>query len=71
MVDTYEEPSRLSISAKHLPDIKDWDVGETYEIKVKMKMTSKSEGGWDGKQPLKAEFTLGGHDPYSEPCEDC
>lgn len=61
----YEEPARLSVSAKQLPDIKEWEVSKTYEIKIKMKMVSKSEGGYNGKQPLRAEFTLGGHDPYA------
>lgn len=67
---THEEPARLSISAGQLPDIKDWEVGETYDIKLKMKMTSKTEGGWDGKQPLRAEFQIGNEDESSEEYDD-
>lgn len=59
MVKPHQEPSRLNIQVAHLPEIKDWDVGKTYEVKLKAKMTSKSEGGWDGKQPLRAEFQVG------------
>lgn len=73
MVDKpYVEPTRLDIQAAHLPDIKDWDVGETYEIKLKAKMVSKSEGGYDGRQPLRASFQIGHfEDDENCSCEDC
>ena len=64
----YKEPVRLSgVTASDIPDIKNWEVGKTYDIKLKMKMTSKSEGGYDGKQPLRAEFQLGSEDESKEP----
>lgn len=68
MVDKRTEPSTLNIQAEHLPDIKDWDVGKVYEIKLKAKMISKSEGGWDGKQPLSASFQIGEHQDDGECC---
>jgi hypothetical protein len=53
----YEEPpARLDIKVKDLPEIKKWDVGNTYTITMKVKMISKSEGGYDGKRPLEAAF---------------
>lgn len=67
---SYVEPSRLSIQSKHLPEIKNWDVGKTYEIKIKAKMTSKSEGGYDGRQPLRAEFQIGSESEETESYDD-
>lgn len=52
----YEEPARLEVKVKDLPEIKTWEVGKTYELKLKAKMISKSEGGYDGDQPLSAVF---------------
>lgn len=61
MVDApYDPPARLEVKAKDLPEIKDWEVGKTYEIKLKAKMVSKSEGGYDGSQPLSAVFNVSG-----------
>lgn len=34
----------LSINSDQFPEIKDWKVGETYELAVEVKMTSKHEG---------------------------
>lgn len=62
----YIEPTRLDIQAKDLPDIKNWDIGKTYDIKLKAKMISKSEGGYDGKQPLKATFRVGNENDPNE-----
>lgn len=64
-----QEPSRLTIMATHLPEIKDWDVDKEYDINLKAKMISKSEGGWDGKEPLQATFQIGTEDP-SEVAQD-
>lgn len=33
-------PPHLDLSDADLPDIKDWEVGETYEIALKIKQTS-------------------------------
>ncbi|HET8708948.1 MAG TPA: hypothetical protein VFL85_01565 [Candidatus Saccharimonadales bacterium] len=61
MVDVpYEPPARLEVKAKDLPEIKNWDVGKTYDITLKAKMISKSEGGYDGTQPLSAVFHVSG-----------
>lgn len=34
----------ISLDDKDLPAIKDWEVGKTYEIKAKIKMTFQSKG---------------------------
>ena len=53
-----EPPARLDVKVSDLPDIKDWDVGETYKLHLTGKMISKSEGGWDGEQPMRATFEI-------------
>lgn len=53
-----EPPARLDIAADALPAIKDWEVGKTYKLTMNAKMISKSEGGYDGKQPLRATFEI-------------
>lgn len=53
-----EMKARLELNVKDLPQIKDWDVGETYELTLKGKMISKSEGGYSGDQPLRATFEV-------------
>lgn len=71
MVDKRPAPaSVLNIQAEHLPDIKKWDVGKEYDIKLKAKMVSKEEGGWNGKQPLKATFKIGEGNEYGEIYDD-
>lgn len=65
-----KQPSRLTIMAEHLPEIKNWDVDKEYEIKIKAKMISKSEGGYDGKQPLQATFQIGTDDYGYDVCCD-
>lgn len=72
MVDVpYEEPkARLEIAASVLPDIKGWEVGKTYNLEIKGKMISKSEGGWDGKQPLRATFEIATASPDADYDED-
>lgn len=49
-------PARLEIEAEDLPAIKKWEVGKTYKLTMDVKMVSKSEGGWNGDQPLSAVF---------------
>jgi hypothetical protein len=49
---------RIHLTVDDLPDIKNWDVGETYTVSMKLKQTSLQEGGWDGKQPLSADFRI-------------
>ncbi len=55
-----EPPSTLDLKASEVPEIKSWDVGKTYDLTLKVKMRSKSEGGYDGKQPLRASFEVVG-----------
>lgn len=49
---------RLHLTVKDYPDIKDWKVGETYTLELKVKQIAMQEGGWDGKQPLSADFKI-------------
>lgn len=53
-----EMKARLEVNAKDLPQIKDWDVGKEYSLELTGKMVSKSEGGYDGTQPLRATFEV-------------
>lgn len=53
-------PSTVDIKEAQLPEIADWKIGETYEVTMKLKMRSISEGGWDGKQPMRATFEIVG-----------
>jgi len=34
----------VSLSEKDIKAVKDWDVGQTYELTMKVKMVSKSQG---------------------------
>lgn len=34
---------RIYVDSKQMSEIGDWEVGETYELKVKIKMTGKTE----------------------------
>ena len=47
--------STLSLDAKTLKAVEDWDVGEEYEIKLKVRMTGKNE--YDG-EPLRASLEV-------------
>lgn len=44
----------LHLNNKDLPEIKDWKVGETYEVIVKLKMESKM----DFKKEISANFEI-------------
>lgn len=37
-------PNMLSLDSEDLPEIKDWKVGETYEVTLKIKQISASKG---------------------------
>lgn len=51
-------PSTVDIKGDQLPEMKSWKLGETYEVTMKLKMRSISEGGYDGKQPLRGTFEI-------------
>lgn len=40
----------FSLSKEELPKIKKWEVGKTYEMKIKVKMTSYRENKYLGEQ---------------------
>ncbi|MCK9578712.1 hypothetical protein M0R01_04480 [bacterium] len=62
-------PSRIdlpyiSFNAKQLPEIKDWEVGKEYEMKIKIKMNSYSESkALEGNEVARADFDLIGVEP--------
>lgn len=37
-------PSMIHLTEKELPSIKDWNVGKSYSLNLKVKQKSKSEG---------------------------
>lgn len=59
-------PSKPSISldSKCLPEIKDWKVGKTYEIHLKVRETGVHEDDFDNKKRLHATFDV----INAEPC---
>lgn len=59
-------PPMLSLDANDLPAIKDWKVGETYEITAKIRMKSLSEGDmFMGGKTKRATFEV--EDVQAEP----
>ncbi len=55
----------MSLDADNLPAIKNWNVGETYTVTAKVKMTSMSEGdeyefptSEGEKRPMSARFKI-------------
>lgn len=53
-------PARLDLDATLLPDIKDWEVGKTYDIELKVKMVSQRQNDpYDGgEKEMSAGFTI-------------
>ena len=62
----------ISFSAKELPEIKEWKVGNEYEMTIKVKMTSFSKnertlmGGSESKENTNASFDILGIEPKSK-----
>lgn len=65
----YKKPKpKVYVDAEDLPAIKDWKVGETYNIQAKVKLVFQSEGdeyeseyqqeGVPAKKPMKATFKI-------------
>lgn len=46
----------LTLSADLLPAIKDWEVGKTYHVTLKVKQTGLSQ--YSEKEPLRANFEV-------------
>jgi hypothetical protein len=57
--DVIEAPEKeiISINSKILPEVKDWKVGKTYNVNLKVRLTSLSEG-WDEPKRLRASFEV-------------
>jgi hypothetical protein len=50
----------LYLTAEDLPAIKDWEVGKTYELAIKVIQTSKNQDEVNGKKNLSARFEIKG-----------
>lgn len=48
----------ISLDSKSLPKIKDWKVGKTYEVHLKIRETGVHEDSYDDKKYLHATFEL-------------
>lgn len=48
----------ISLDSKVLPKIKDWKVGKTYEVYLKIRQVSVHEDDYDGKKYLHASFEV-------------
>jgi len=57
--DVIEAPEKetISLNSKILPEVKDWKVGKTYNVNLKVRLTSLSEG-WDEPKRLRASFEV-------------
>lgn len=48
----------ISLDSKSLPQIKDWKVGKTYVVHLKIRETGIHEDSYDDKKYLHATFEL-------------
>lgn len=52
-------PPTLCLDSKNLPEIKDWKVGQTYEVSLKIKQTSMSTSEREGGESrTHADFVI-------------
>ena len=51
------EKETISLNSKLLPDVKNWKIGKTYEVNLKVRLSSLSEG-WDDPKKIKASFEV-------------
>lgn len=49
---------RVTVTAEQVPEIKDWQVGETYDISIRGKMVAVREDEWEDDQPMEATFVV-------------
>ena len=43
LLKSVKTPTTVRLSEKEVPDIKNWEIGKEYEVKLKLKQMSKSE----------------------------
>jgi hypothetical protein len=61
---TVRDLPSFQITEDDLPEMKDWEVGDEYEIKIKVKMTFLAKGKeWQAsqeneKEPMRAKFDI-------------
>jgi len=53
-----EQKAYLTLSDKDLPEIKDWQVGQTYTVILTVKQTSLNQNEMDGQQNVSANFEV-------------
>lgn len=46
------------VTAKELPEIKSWKIGEKYSVMVEVEMTEISKAEYDPRQPLEARLKI-------------
>ena len=66
--ESYDEPKlggtylpTVSLDTKQVPEIKDWEVGETYHVVLAIKQTSKSQNESNGNKTTSAYFEVTGY----------
>lgn len=60
-----EKPT-ISLDSKVLPEIKNWQVGKTYEVHLKLRQKSVHEDDYGGKKKLHASFEV----QHAEVCNE-
>lgn len=60
-------PPSLNLNDSQVSEIKDWDVGETYQMVVDIKMTNKSE---DKDGTINASFEVTGYKNMEDMSEE-
>lgn len=58
IVDIVPSKPTISLDSKTLPKIKDWKVGKTYEVHLKIRETGVHEDSYEDKKYLHATFEL-------------
>jgi hypothetical protein len=51
-------PPRLHLTAKDLPEVKDWKVGSTYTVSLEIKQTGVNASTYDGREDYCADFEV-------------
>lgn len=55
----FEQPKpRLTVSETQVPAIKDWQVGQEYDITIRGKMVAVREGEYSDDEPMEATFIV-------------
>lgn len=49
---------RLTVNVEQIPEIKDWSVGEEYDLNIRGKMVAVRDGEFDEDSPMEATFIV-------------